>query len=157
MQFQHHDSKQTLIFQQGELILQPDSVYNIYKYLLFSTSRKIAWPFKIYEYGPIRGITMRKSQLENVWCNVYKYIYIYIYIFRCANKADFFFQPKSLPATCNIMNCGGDFFYIYIYIYIYVWKLNQTVLELDFRAVKFLFFPRRDLNPHNWYTAAPFA
>ena len=28
---------------------------------------------------------------------------------------------------------------------IYVWKLNQTVLELDFRAVKFVFFPRRDL------------
>jgi hypothetical protein len=28
-------------------------------------------------------------------------------------------------------------------------KLNQTVLELDFRAVKFLFFPRRDLNPHH--------
>ena len=40
--------------------------------------------------------------------------------------------------------------------YIYVSKLNQTVLELDFRAVKFLFFPRRDLNPHHWYTAAPF-
>ena len=36
-------------------------------------------------------------------------------------------------------------------------KLNQTVLELDFRAVKFLFFPRRDLNSHHWYTAAPFA
>jgi hypothetical protein len=47
--------------------------------------------------------------------------------------------------------------YIYIYIYIYVWKLNQIVLELDFRAVKFLFFPRRDLNPHHCYTAAPFA
>ena len=47
--------------------------------------------------------------------------------------------------------------FIYIYIYIYVWKLNQTVLELDFRAVNFLFFPRRDLNPHHWYTAAPFA
>ena len=45
----------------------------------------------------------------------------------------------------------------YIYIYIYVWKLNQTVLELDFRAVKYLFFSRRDLNPHHWYTAAPFA
>ena len=44
-----------------------------------------------------------------------------------------------------------------IYIYIYVWKLNQTVLGLDFRAVNFLFFPRRDLNPHHWYTAAPFA
>jgi hypothetical protein len=27
----------------------------------------------------------------------------------------------------------------------YVWKLNQTVLELDFWAVNFLFFPRRDL------------
>ena len=47
--------------------------------------------------------------------------------------------------------------WLYIYIYIYVWKLNQTVLELDFRAVKFLFFPRRDLNPHHCYTAAPFA
>jgi hypothetical protein len=50
-----------------------------------------------------------------------------------------------------------DKMYTCIYIYIYVWKLNQTVLELDFRAVKFLFFPRRDLNPHHWYTAAPFA
>ena len=39
----------------------------------------------------------------------------------------------------------------------HVWKLNQTVLELDFIAVKFLFFPRRDLNPHHCYTAAPFA
>jgi hypothetical protein len=45
----------------------------------------------------------------------------------------------------------------YIYIYIYVWKLNQTVLESDFWAFKFLFFPRRDLNSHHWYTAAPFA
>jgi hypothetical protein len=41
--------------------------------------------------------------------------------------------------------------------YIYVWKFNHTVLELDFRAVKCVFFPRRDLNPHHWYTAAPFA
>ena len=40
-----------------------------------------------------------------------------------------------------------------LYIYIYVWKLNQTVLEFDFWAVKFLFFPRRDLNSHHWYTA----
>ena len=29
------------------------------------------------------------------------------------------------------------------------------MLELDFWAVKFLFFPRRDLNSHHWYTAAP--
>jgi hypothetical protein len=40
---------------------------------------------------------------------------------------------------------------------IYVWKLNQTVLELDFWADNFLFFPRRDLNSHHWYTAAPIA
>jgi hypothetical protein len=33
----------------------------------------------------------------------------------------------------------------YIYLYIYFWKLNQTVLELDLWAVKFLFFPQRDL------------
>ena len=52
---------------------------------------------------------------------------------------------------------NSPYFKQYIYIYIYVWKLNQTVLELDFRAVKFLFFPRRDLNPHHCYTAAPFA
>ena len=44
--------------------------------------------------------------------------------------------------------------YIYIYIYVYVWKLNQTVLELDFWDLKFLFFPRRDLNSHHWYTAS---
>jgi hypothetical protein len=42
--------------------------------------------------------------------------------------------------------------YIYIYIYIYVWKLNQTVLELDFRAVKFLFFPRTIIT---WYSIPP--
>jgi hypothetical protein len=33
-------------------------------------------------------------------------------------------------------------------IYIYVWKLNQTVLELDFWSVKVLLFPRRDLNSY---------
>ena len=31
------------------------------------------------------------------------------------------------------------------------------MLELDFWAVKFLFFLRRDLNSHHWYTAAPIA
>ena len=34
-------------------------------------------------------------------------------------------ETKSIPLTYKI------------YIYIYVWKLNQTVLELDFIAVKF--------------------
>ena len=34
---------------------------------------------------------------------------------------------------------------IFVYIYIYVWKLNQTVLELDVWADKFLFFPPREI------------
>jgi hypothetical protein len=31
------------------------------------------------------------------------------------------------------------------------------VLELDFRDVKYLFFPRRDLNSHHWYWKVRFA
>ena len=31
--------------------------------------------------------------------------------------------------------------YFFRRLYIYVWKLNQTVLELDFRAVKFFVLP----------------
>jgi hypothetical protein len=69
----------------------------------------------------------------------------------------FFFnyvQVKSMFPVIYMYTINKDFepfffLFIYIYIYIYVWKLNQTVLELDFRAVKFLFFPRRDLNPHH--------
>jgi hypothetical protein len=67
---QHHNSKQKIDFPAREAnfttrpILQKNifnrhmdnSVYNIYKYLLFSTSRKNSGPFKIYEYGPIRGL-----------------------------------------------------------------------------------------------------
>jgi hypothetical protein len=34
----------------------------------------------------------------------------------------------------------------------FLWLYNEF-----FIAVKFLFFHRRDLNPHYWYTAAPFA
>jgi hypothetical protein len=55
----------------------------------------------------------------------------------------------------NVVSSTPLHAYTGIYIYIYVWKLNQTVLELDFWAVNFLFFPRRDLNSHHWYTAAP--
>ena len=69
----------------------------------------------------------------------YIYIYIYMYI---SVPLDLKVTLKDTRLILNI---------------IYVWKLNQTVLELDFRAVKFLFFPRRDLNPHHCYTAAPFA
>jgi hypothetical protein len=67
----------------------------------------------------------------------------------------------SNPADCTI---GGSVQVKQIYnmvkyesLSVYQIKVNQTVLELDFRAVKFLFFPRRDLNPHHCYTAAPFA
>ena len=63
----------------------------------------------------------------------------------------------SLTLIIQSMDPVEYFDIYYIHIYIYVWKLNQTVLELDFRAVKFLFFPRRDLNSHHWYIAAPFA
>jgi hypothetical protein len=89
--------------------------------------------------------TKKKSSLSSKNILIYKleildpplYIYIYSWIRPCI------YIPGSAP--------------VYIYIYIYVRKLNQTVLELDFRAVKFLFFPRRDLNPHHCYTAVPFA
>ena len=41
------------------------------------------------------------------------------------------------------------------HIYVYVWKFDQAVLELDSWAANFFFgLPRRDLNSHNWYTAA---
>jgi hypothetical protein len=36
-------------------------------------------------------------------------------------------------------------------IYI-LWKLNPTVLEIDFRADNFIVLPRRDSNSHLWYT-----
>jgi hypothetical protein len=51
--------------------------------------------------------------------------------------------PLDLKVTCDTR---------LIQNIIYVWKLNQTVLELDFWAVKFLFFPRRDLNSHIYMT-----
>ena len=67
-------------------------------------------------------------------------------------------SENILKIKCFCIKCECiKYIYIYIHVYIYIWKLNQTVLELDFRAVKFLFFPRRDLNPHHCYTAAPFA
>ena len=63
-----------------------------------------------------------------------------------------------LEASTLLMNELKSNFTLFmtgLIIYIYAWKLNQTVLELDLWAVNFLFFPRRDLNSHHWYTAAP--
>ena len=72
-------------------------------------------------------------------------------------------QHQSLSLRSSALyhsTTSAPYIYIFrricIYIYIYVWKLNQTVLVLDFKAVIFLLFPLRDLNSHHWYTAAPF-
>ena len=75
------------------------------------------------------------------------YIYIYTSIYKRLEASDnhTIYLSHWISKLLRILNI------------IYVWRLNHTVLELDFRAVKFLFFPRRDLNPHHWYTAAPFA
>ena len=70
----------------------------------------------------------------------------------------FFNKQSAFICVSTVLLCSPTFYvYIYLYLYLYVWKLNQTVLELDFWAVKFVFFPRRDLNSHHWYTAAPIA
>ena len=87
--------------------------------------------------------------LETIFCGVWRYWFAYFLVATVVNMFVFWYI-YIFAILCGYEN-------IYIYIYIYVWKLNQTVLELDFRAVKFLFFPRRDLNPHHCYTAAPFA
>ena len=61
------------------------------------------------------------------------------------------FISEFLIIPCSLVNI---YIYIYIYIYTHIWKLNQTVLELDFRAVNFLFFPRQDLNYVQKYLSA---
>ena len=111
-----------------------------FKIILFSSTVMqmiCAW-LKIWTLSG-RLSLMRNVQLMN--------IYIYIYI-----------KSKGIYQSENLMSNGSSRHDDAAQtIYSYVWKLNQTVLELDFRAVKFLFFPRRDLNSHHWYTAAPFA
>jgi hypothetical protein len=81
----------------------------------------------------------------------------------------YLWKGTSWPIATIYIKSQSTFIYIHIpkhiFIYmlwdliymVYVWKLNQAVLELYFRAVKSVFFPRRDLNSHHWYTAAPFA
>ena len=83
----------------------------------------------------------QKSNSNTVWFNFQTYIYV--------EGRTKIAQLKNLILTL--------FGLIFRRIYIYVWKSNQTVLELDFWAVKFVFFPRRDWISHHWYTAAPFA
>ena len=67
-------------------------------------------------------------------------------------------QHQSLSLMSNALDHSAtSAISIYTYINLYLWKLNSTVLELDLWADKLLFFPRRDLNSHRWYTASPFA
>jgi hypothetical protein len=109
---------------------------------MIATSFIMPW-FKAHETGELWNFTFSSS----------------IFHIFCHNKNKNIYYSNQWPTIganklhTLIIVIGGN----YTYIYIYVWKLNQTVLELDFRAVKFLYFPRRDLNPHHWYTAAPFA
>jgi hypothetical protein len=83
---------------------------------------------------------------RNIFMTIWKFGYIYKHLSK--------WQPYNISVPLDIkVTCDTRL----ILNIIYVWKLNQTGLELDFWAVKFLFFPRRDLNSHHWYTAAPIA
>ena len=75
--------------------------------------------------------------------------FVWVFVHKTSLSPQLFIE---VPVSRRV---SGHVFVCEIYIYVYVWKLNQTVLELDLRAVKCLFFPRRDLNPHHWYTAVP--
>jgi hypothetical protein len=86
------------------------------------------------------------------------YIYIYIcYIFhRSYYRNDKIFCHRCILAQ-TIVFITGHLKRVYV-LFIderNIWhtlirlKINQTVLELDFRCVKCLFFPRRDLNQYH--------
>ena len=92
------------------------------------------------------------------WPSLYLIIYVVVenYNVTIVERGNHLIYLKYESLEC-LQNIKIHQWLFSTYIYIFVWKLNQTVLELDFRAVKFLLFPRRDLNPHHWYTAAPFA
>ena len=68
-------------------------------------------------------------ELNDLYINLFYIYLLYLYFnFLCYNH---------LYCICIV----------YINIYIYVWKLNQTVLELDFRAVKFFVLPSTGFEP----------
>ena len=61
-------------------------------------------------------------------------------------------KNKNLTALKSNSNTVWFNFQTYIYICVYIrLKINQSVLELDFRAVKFLFFPRREILKKSTY------
>ena len=131
--------------------LSPCFVYLVLVYKPFQTfiiALLVLYRYTVTIQHPVRLI------VDWFWDVVYIYIYIYRSLEVCATIPIKVLQ-KCLDDPLLIVLWLVDS--IRLCIYIYVWKLNQTVLELDFRAVKFLFFPRRDLNPHHCYTAAPFA
>jgi hypothetical protein len=69
---------------------------------------------------------------------VHVYIYIHLYIIQTSRSK---WHPYNISVPLDLKVTLKDTRLILNITY--VWKLNQTVLELDFRAVKFLFFPRR--------------
>ena len=100
----------------------------------------------IKRFGSIWQIFLQYCNVYilNLYWNWWMRNWIYIWYW--------YVNMNLLKCICKLITAyyGRPWRYINVYhIYIYVWKLNQTVVELDFRAVKFLFFPRLDLNPHH--------
>jgi hypothetical protein len=133
---------------------------NMFNYWTVWRSRMISWTWLNTEqyiillmFYKFNYWTLWRSRMISwIWLNSEQYI-ILLWCSTCLSTECSIAHVRNLAYHSPIY-----FLIVFLYhIYIYVWKLNQTVLELDFRAVKFLFFPRRDLNPHHWYTAAPFA
>jgi hypothetical protein len=79
------------------------------------------------------------------------YIYIYTRLYTCLTSIPRFALREKVTLRSlklllfqirHVVGSYVGYFFRRLYIYIYVWKLNQTVLKLDFRAVKFTSIPR---------------
>jgi hypothetical protein len=105
----------------------------------------------------------------------YNYSLLYIYSYFCYILASFlmllccildvylsflFVCTESLALVSDPTSrrfIGWLLFQTFIYIYIYNirLKIKPNSVRIRFWAVNVLFFPRRDLISHHWYTAAP--
>jgi hypothetical protein len=98
-------------------------------------------------YSPEKKWDNRNIRIENRWrfeiCNIYATSVTVARPLR-HRRAIFAFYCCYKNVEIAVENW---LYYIYIYMYIYVWKLNQTVLELDFRAVKFFVLPSTGFEP----------
>jgi hypothetical protein len=131
-----------------------------YVYLEFCTYNTISLVLSLLRCTCIYTLTMGKSTCSEMqcWFNklslIFKCFKYFCLLQISTDKQLSKWQPYNITVPLDLKVTKDTRLILNI---IYVWKVNQTVLELDFRAVKFLFFPPRDLNPHHWYTAAPFA